>query len=242
MRQFLRGAIAGGVGAAVVMAATAAMAGTGIGGVFNLGKTNTVDATTALTGSTSGAQLGLTNSGAGPALSLKVASGKPPLSVNSSTKVNDLNASMLNGFTSGQFVQGGGQVRGFSLTLTPDADQELLAIPGYGQLQAECEGSEAIITYVNGSHTVDAWNSTIDNLGAVAQEFQVSPSGLLFPVAVKGAGTDGQVRLLLHYTTTSGFFVIQHVATVDAAAHETGGTSCTFVASTVAGAAGRFEP
>jgi hypothetical protein len=224
------------------MVATAAMAGTGIGGVFNLGKTNTVDATTSLSGSSSGAQLGVTNSGAGPALSLKVASGKPPLSVNSSAKVRNLNASMLDGFTSGQFVQGGGQVRGFYLTLTPDAEQELLAIPGFGQLKADCEGGEANVIYVNGSHTVDAWNATIDNLGAVAQENQVSPTGLDFPVGVKGADTDGQARFLLHYTTTSGFFVIQHVATVDVAAHETGGTSCTFVASTVAGATGRFAP
>jgi hypothetical protein len=41
--QFFRGAIAGGIGAAVVMVASAAMAGTGLGGVFNLGKANTVN-------------------------------------------------------------------------------------------------------------------------------------------------------------------------------------------------------
>src|SRR6266487_3331659 len=115
--QFFRGAIAGGVGAAVVMVASAAMAGTGIGGVFNLGKTNTVNATSALTGSTSGAQLGVTNSGSGPALSLNVAGGQPPMTVNSSAKVGKLNASFLNGLNSAGFVQGGGQVRGFSVGL-----------------------------------------------------------------------------------------------------------------------------
>jgi hypothetical protein len=247
MRQFLRGAIAGGVGAAVVMVATAAVAGTGIGGVFNLGKTNTVNATTSLTGSTSGAQLGITNSGAGPALALNVASGKPPLAVNSSTRVKNLNSAYLNGFTPNQFVQGGGQVRGFSLTLTHDSEQDLLAIPGYGMLFAECDGGTGgtgALGYRNGSHHVDVstWSLNTFN-GADVAGYGVNPSGVNAFFGTVGAGTLGQGRMLLHYTTTSGLFTIQHVATVDAAVQQSAdGTLCTFVASTVAGATGRFAP
>jgi hypothetical protein len=229
------------------MVATAAMAGTGIGGVFNLGKTNTVDATTSLTGSTSGAQLGITNAGTGPALSLNVASGKPPLAVNSSTRVKNLNSSFLNGFTPSQFVQGGGQVRGFYLTQTPDAAQEVLAIPGYGQLSADCEngtGFAGVVRYRNGSHHVDLWLWSHDpTLGERQGGTGLDPSSGAVLVAANGAGSSGQVRALLHYTTTSGFFTIQHVATVDAAVLlSADGTSCTFVASTVSGAAGRFAP
>jgi hypothetical protein len=164
------------------------------------------------------------------------------MTVNSATKVNNLNAAFVNGLDSTGFVQGGGQVRGFALTLSPGSSKELLAIPGYGQLSADCECSEGIVDYVNGSHTVDAWTSSIDQLGDAASEYHVNPSGTSPILAIKGAGTDAQVRLLLHFTTTSGFFVIQHVATVDAAVHESGGTSCEFIASTVAGATGRFQP
>jgi hypothetical protein len=62
MRTFLKGAFAGGVGAALVLTATAAIAGTGIGGIFNLGQSNTVNATSALSGASVGAQLQVTNS------------------------------------------------------------------------------------------------------------------------------------------------------------------------------------
>jgi hypothetical protein len=246
MRQFLKGAMAGGVGAAVVMVATAAVAGTGIGGVFNLGKSNTVNAMTSLTGSTSGAQLGITNSGAGPALSLSVASGKPPLKVNSSAKVGNLNASLLYGLPSNEFVQGGGQVRGFFLHLTPDVfDQELLVIPGFGKLRANCEGSEAFLDYLNGSHDIDVWKSGDDQFGTFLAEAHIAAgkvSGIDSLKNLGNGGVIGQARLILHYTTTSGFFVIQHVATVDAGLVEPDGTQCSFVASTVAGVIGRFAP
>ena len=44
INTFLKGALAGGVGATAVLGATAAFAGSGIGGVFNLGATNTTNA------------------------------------------------------------------------------------------------------------------------------------------------------------------------------------------------------
>ena len=70
--------------------ASVALAGSGVGGVFNLGKTNTVNAITKLTGSVAGSSLQIINNSteaAATALDLRVASGKPPLKVNSTTKV-----------------------------------------------------------------------------------------------------------------------------------------------------------
>ena len=64
MSTFFKGALAGGAGAAAVIAATAALAGTGVGAIFNLGVANTVDAQTSLAGTSAGAQLQVTNADA----------------------------------------------------------------------------------------------------------------------------------------------------------------------------------
>ena len=93
--SFGKGLMAGAAGAAVVLGITAAANAMGVGTPFLLGKTNTVNATSTLTGKTSGPMLNMTNSGGGTALNLHVGSGHPPFSVNSATKVANLNASLL---------------------------------------------------------------------------------------------------------------------------------------------------
>jgi hypothetical protein len=62
---FLKGAAVGAITSVLTLTATAALAGTGVGAVFNLGKTNKVNATSTLTGSSSGSMLKVTNSGTG---------------------------------------------------------------------------------------------------------------------------------------------------------------------------------
>jgi hypothetical protein len=85
--------------------ASVALAGTGVGGVFNLGVTNTVNAITTLV--SGGAGVGpagpmlridnnSTNSAA-TALELLVEPGKAPMKVNSGTKVTNLNADKVDG-------------------------------------------------------------------------------------------------------------------------------------------------
>src|SRR5205823_3524279 len=74
----LKAAVAGGVAGALVAAATAAVAGTGVGGVFNLGKANSVNGATSLLGSSSGTQLLVHNSGAGAGVISQAASGGYP--------------------------------------------------------------------------------------------------------------------------------------------------------------------
>src|SRR5215208_1321311 len=64
--------------------ASTALAGTGIGAPFNLGKTNTVNAISSLVGSVAGPSLKIDNNSAGvgaTALRLEVETGKPPMSV-----------------------------------------------------------------------------------------------------------------------------------------------------------------
>ncbi len=89
--------------------ASAALAGSGVGGVFNLGVTNTVNAITKLTGSVAGSSLQIVNNStnaAATALNLQVATGKPPLKVNSTTKVANLNADQLDELSANQISRG----------------------------------------------------------------------------------------------------------------------------------------
>lgn len=74
------------VGLAIMLAlvlgvATTALAGTGIGATFNLGKLNTVNKMSALAGSVANPMLRVDNNGSGPALGLEVQPGQAPLTV-----------------------------------------------------------------------------------------------------------------------------------------------------------------
>jgi hypothetical protein len=82
--KFVRGALFGALVAAVTLVSSVAFAGSGIGGVFNLGQSNSVNAATTLTGSTAGKQLQITNNSTGAGadgIGISVTSGKPPLVV-----------------------------------------------------------------------------------------------------------------------------------------------------------------
>ena len=62
---FFKGVALGAAVSIFVLLAASALAGTGIGAVFNLGQTNTVNATSTLTGATANPELQVTNTGAG---------------------------------------------------------------------------------------------------------------------------------------------------------------------------------
>jgi hypothetical protein len=61
--------------------ASTALAGTGVGAVFNLGKTNSVNKISALVGSAAGPIVRIDNNGRGSTLNLEVQPGKAPLTV-----------------------------------------------------------------------------------------------------------------------------------------------------------------
>jgi hypothetical protein len=101
------------VGLAVILAllfgaATMALAGTGVGDTFNLGRLNTVNQISRLVGSTDNAMLRVDNDSGGAsstALDLQVPSNRPPMTVNSSVQVQNLHADWLDGKNSTDFVQ-----------------------------------------------------------------------------------------------------------------------------------------
>jgi hypothetical protein len=102
------------VGLAIMLAlvfgvATTALAGTGIGATFNLGKTNTVNAVSKLVGSVVGPSLQIDNNSAefgATALRLEVEPGRPPMTVSSETKVVNLNADRLDDREASSFASG----------------------------------------------------------------------------------------------------------------------------------------
>jgi hypothetical protein len=74
---FFKGVALGAGVAVLVVAATTALAGTGVGDVFNLGQTNSVDQTSSLQGTVSGnPQLQLTNLGSGAGVRADAADGR----------------------------------------------------------------------------------------------------------------------------------------------------------------------
>ena len=87
--------------------ASTALAGTGVGARFDLGKVNRVNAVTRLVGSVAGPSLQIDNNSAdaaATALDLQVEPGKAPMSVNSDGRVANLNADKIDGQDSGAFM------------------------------------------------------------------------------------------------------------------------------------------
>src|SRR3954454_19988477 len=105
--RFFKSAVVVAIIGATTAVSTAGLAGTGIGGIFNLGTTNTSNASTVLQGSTAGQQLRVVNStatGTGvTGIGIHTAPNEPPLAVDSATRVNNLNADLLDGLSSAAF-------------------------------------------------------------------------------------------------------------------------------------------
>ena len=134
------------VGLAVILALTVglvstALAGTGVGSAFNLGKTNTVSAISKLVGSVAGPSLLIDNNStnsAATALDLQVEAGKAPMKVNSGARVANLNADKLDGMDAGQ-------LQGFSTLRVRTTEETAPAGSSIGQT-ASCQAGEQAIS------------------------------------------------------------------------------------------------
>ncbi len=93
-----------------VISVSSALAGTGVGAVFNLGQKNRVDKQSKLVGNVPlGALLRINNGGGGPAIDLRAVQGIAPMLVNSPTRVDNLNADFLDGLDSMHFLRSDGK-------------------------------------------------------------------------------------------------------------------------------------
>jgi hypothetical protein len=193
VRSHLKTAVVAALVGAVAATATVALAGSGVGGVFNLGQSNTVSQTSLLAGSTAGDQLDVANlntgsaakalgllgksptapalnaanTGGGPALGLTVNSGKAPFTVNSPTKVSNLNADKLDGLDSSSFTStGSGSTKIFTdrAVLASGAEGDFLTLPGFGILHAFCSPNSADLYFINFSGvTLDFWWDALED-------------------------------------------------------------------------------
>ncbi|HET7015841.1 MAG TPA: hypothetical protein VFI65_18110 [Streptosporangiaceae bacterium] len=235
---FVKGTVVGAITAMACLTATSALAGTGVGAVFNLGRTNSVNATSNLKGSVKGPMLAVTNS-KGPALNLAVPNGKSPLTVNSSGRVQHLNASLLDGHHATDFMAGGGQARSFGFLSGPGQKGTLLTIPGYGQFTTMCTaGVGAEIFFDVGSHDVELVAEQQDNNFSPAQVFRkalTAKGGFSFLIA-GGSASEIWDQVLLRYGTVSSptSKVTEHVAAVSVFYSQVDSNTCDFNASVTA--------
>jgi len=221
--DLFKGVVLGAIVATVVLLAASAMAGTGIGGVFNLGHVNRVDAPSTLKGSTSGKTLQLTNTGSGGALGINVGKGDPPIVVNSSAGLaKNLNAAKV----------GGRSVLTFSKlvptnTTTP---KKAMTLGGFTlKLSCDASGHPTLtgIGSVDGSLirgvTISAANGPVDGGGSVVPAGQ--PVTLFFP-------SDGRGELAWQYATPA-----HHVVSVNAYVDDDRNTINGFDGCSVSGSA-----
>ncbi len=125
------------------------------GGNFILGKSNSASSTTSLTAPVAGKGLQVTNTSTGAgatALGLNVASGKAPFTVNSGTKVANLNADKLDGIDSSGFLSSG-SVKKLSFEAAIGSGEPVLATVGPYTIKGQCAdlmGTTALRLIENG--------------------------------------------------------------------------------------------
>ena len=175
------------VGVAVVLALTmsavsTALAGTGVGAVFNLGKTNTVNAVSKLVGSTFGSMLVIDNNGGGPALNLQVEPGKAPLVVGSNAgKATNLDADKLDGKEAADFAPAKAYFR---------EAQGVGRANAFGDATARCDPGDLVIS--GGYRKVDAASTFVADMVPV----KAQPNGWQVIWFSSGTADDITVRVL----------------------------------------------
>jgi hypothetical protein len=144
------------------------------GGNFILGQPNSASSTTSLTrtgaNTAKGLQVTNTSTGAGAtALGLNVASGHAPFTVNSGTKVTNLNADKLDGIDSSGFLSSGSVKKLlYEDTAGPGGTPTALATVGPYAIKADCvdngAGATGLALYANGpAGTADYMVDTASN-------------------------------------------------------------------------------
>jgi hypothetical protein len=207
---FFKGVVLGAVVASTMMVATAAVAGTGVGAVFNLGQTNKVNGTT-----------NLSDVGNSPPLGLTAASGQPPLQTNSEVRVANLNADKLDNLDSTEFVQGFGKIRSARQHLpgTTTGATSILVVPGVVDVSATCGNGAWILEIENVTSPGQPLDVYFSGVGPAG--YALLNPGFSTPLAVSGNPGIETVQIGR----------VGHVVTITTAAHQNG--YCEFTSQAV---------
>ena len=179
------------------------------GGNFLLGKSNSASSTTSLAAPVAGKGLQVTNTSTGAgatALGLTAASGHPPFTVNSGTKVANLNADKLDGIDSTGFLSSSNLRKlVWSATASSTATPETIATVGPYTIKGECFGlggsavTPNVRLFVNGpAGTV---NSMFDETQDDDTDMGSHSTGLLIPAStdteILSSGATSALRVYL---------------------------------------------
>ncbi len=176
--------------ALVLGVATTALAGTGVGAVFNLGQLNTVNKISHLVGSTTSPMLRIDNNGTGPAFSLDGPEFKPPMVVSPySGTARNLSADKLDGIDSSEFTKGyrGTAALGFTKAggkvlfnrVEPTNDNTVYRVfdhPKFGAVQTTCGDNQ----FGSGSRLVFS-NFTSETLRLIYDDGAADPTYVTVP-------------------------------------------------------------
>jgi hypothetical protein len=223
--RFAKGIVLGAITSSAVLIGTAALAGNGVGASFNLGKVNTVNATSTLTGKSSGAMLTITNNGSGRALRLNVKPGTPPLSVSSRAAVSNLtagNAEHLGGVPPDGFVRGPGVAQSERVIAIPPSSTLIFDPTVPAGPRVTCSATDMTIRFGPSSrHDRDLWWTwDTSTTSAADSDFEEVPQGSSSSpiLVVAGDGQFGSVSGIIG--NTQGQFLSQSITFEFGAFHE----------------------
>jgi hypothetical protein len=154
--------------AVVLSLGSVALAGSGVGANFNLGKKNTVDRLSQLVGSADNAFLRIVNEDAGTnatALDLRVEPGVTPMKVNSSTQVSNLNADLVDGHSASSFLAN-------STYRLGQGDERAGVVQSGGKvLTQSCQSGDRLLS--GGPASVNAASHILDSFASDTNTWQV---------------------------------------------------------------------
>jgi hypothetical protein len=161
------------------------------GGNFILGQSNSATSTTALSAGPTGPAFKATNTSTGTAGSFNVAAGHPPLTVNSGTKVTNLNADKLDGLDSTSFVSSSKlqRVGPVTVTVASGTITAPIATLGHFSFAGVCTrggsgGNDEVGTTIASDVAHSAFASlTQAGAGTAAGEADMLSSGLVYSIA-----------------------------------------------------------